>query len=159
MSNNSKALVFIASLLTVSSVFAQFHRAVYEVPSADSAVSSTTQFEMQNVFVMKTADHQTMIRYTLPLQLTGQINTFEFKTQPDGSLAYDNDEMKCDEQDQQLVCTVKFTNLKLDNLRAQMIIQKRFEGEELSRRIEAQARFSTDPVGVITIQLCTQPLL
>lgn len=152
----------IASALTVSAQeqigdlkpFAP-REGMYEVPVDDPDLADAAVFKLRRVQLEQNGK-DFKLKYNVPIELTGEMNRVEFTgtiNNGEGTLVYQDTKMNCLADQSTLMCKVLYQNLKFNQERAERILNSKFDGEELRKRLLIQGRFSTDPVGVVKIKL------
>lgn len=127
----------------------------YEVPVDNPDLLMAAQFKLKKVRLEQNGQ-DFKIKYLVPVELTGQKNLLEFSgkiTDGSGTLGYEDDQMTCKTEEADLVCQVKYKNLKFDQTLAEKILTERFKDQDLEKRLRIQKDFSTDPVGILRITL------
>ncbi len=127
----------------------------YEVPVSDQNLADAATFNLKKVRVRQTND-VLKVKYLIPIELTGEKNLFEFEgsfVNGQGTLQYNDQQMDCATDATQLMCTVAYKGLNLNQLKAENLLSRKFQGSELQKRLSVQKDFSTDPVGIIRIKL------
>lgn len=127
----------------------------YEVPVEDPELADAAVFKLRRVLVEQ-KDKDFKIKYLVPLELTGEKNLVEFIgtiEQGEGTLVYQDTKMNCLSDQSTLMCKVVYQNLKFNQEKAELLMNSRFSGEDLKKRLLIQKDFSTDPVGVLKIKL------
>lgn len=129
--------------------------ASYEVPVSDENLKVSAVFEMKKMHLEQNGNTLKM-KYLIPQELTGDRNKVEFEGElidGQGSLTYKDSTMDCLSDANTMMCKVSYQQLKFDQDRAVRMLTRKFQGEELQRRMMIQKDFSTDPVGIIKIKL------
>lgn len=125
----------------------------YEVPVKSLGLKKFASFEIKKVEEKETA-FETEIRYTLPLELTGEPNELVFrgeyaKGSANTSLSGPNGTMMCSEGLTK-VCNVQFKNLKIDEeARLTLLRALSHSSRELRGRLAVIRLFSGDPGGML----------
>ena len=161
--------LILASSLTFSSVASQAQDAapvidlkplspregLYEVPVSDPELVDAATFKLRRVQLEQNGK-DFKLKYIVPVELTGEVNRVEFTgtiNDGEGTLVYENTKMNCLADQSTLMCKVAYQNLKFNQEKVERILNAKFDGEELRKRLLIQGKFSTDPVGVIKIKL------
>lgn len=154
MRASHKTVLLILSLFVCISAQASNHRAFYEIPAGNDSINSIFNIvKMPSVQVTEITAQKSNMMYTLPLELTGVKNSFEFSGSIGSELTYEGNTMLCSDEDPiYWICKVKFKDLAMDDNLAKQLLKNQFQGLELNARLQLQAKFSTDPVGIIYIE-------
>ncbi len=145
----------IAQIQTTDSILNLYKEGTYEVPVQDADLQSAAVFNLSKVR-LEQKDNHFSLKYMVPVELTGEKNALEFSgviDQGAGTLTYKNTTMNCLTDDVTLSCKVAYQNLKIDQIKAEKLLSKKFQGADLAKRLMVQRDFSTDPVGIIKIRL------
>ena len=148
-------VLFALSLQFVSAISYAQIEASYEVPASDPSLQVSAIFELKKIKIEQTGTHLKM-KYLVPQELTGHRNVLEFEGEMNagqGSLFYKDAQMDCLSDESTMKCKVTYQQLKFNQARAEKMMARKFQGEELLRRMMVQKDFSTDPVGIIQIKL------
>ncbi len=127
----------------------------YEVPIDDPTLSDAAIFKLRRVQLEQNGN-DIKLKYIVPVELTGEVNRVEFTgtiNGGEGTLIYENTKMNCLADQSTLMCNVAYQDLKFNQEKADRILNAKFGGEDLRKRILIQGKFSTDPVGVVKIKL------
>jgi hypothetical protein len=151
----SLAVTTFAQAMSVSEKIDSLNTGTYEVPVKNQDLLSSARFPLKKI-EFEQIGNQIKLKYLVPVELTGEKNFVEFEGTLDsgtGSLTYENNVMNCLSDQTMMMCKVTYQNLKFDQIKAEMILTRKFKGQELQKRMLVQRDFSTDPVGVIKINL------
>lgn len=128
--------------------------ASYEVPvdsKNDADLIGSNRFQIRDLTLDTFEDGTMLLKYTLPVEITGIENKIEFKGDLTKPTEYENNKITCKDEVFSLTCKVVYNDIKIDSGLAIDLLKKRFSGDELAKRLEIQERFSTDPVGIIRV--------
>ncbi len=137
-------------------VSAKVLKAFYEVPTSQAELVNSNKFQIKQLEMIAEADGQTTLKYTVPVELTGLPNEIDFKgplTSEGGQLSSEYGILNCVSNEKQMMCSVSYLELKFDNALAQKFMAEKFTSIELEKRSSLQAKFSTDPIGILHIML------
>lgn len=157
MKLNLLNIVLVLSLVSITAWAQEVvpREGLYEVPVDDPNLADSAVFKLRRVQLEQNGQ-DFKLKYIVPVELTGEINRVEFTgtiNNGEGTLVYEDTKMKCLADQSTLMCKVVYQNLKFNQERAERILNSKFDGEELRKRLLIQGRFSTDPVGVVKIKL------
>jgi hypothetical protein len=152
MTNHLK-IAFLSFLISIPA-FA--NKGTYEVPTSNRALKPNAFFEMNDVNLKISQAGQIEVSYTIPTELTGLENKLSFSGEISNGTATMNSEygqMTCLATASKMMCSVSYQKLQFDTLLAEQNMSQKFSGAELVSRLEIQTKFSTDPIGLLHIQL------
>jgi len=157
MKLNLLNIVLVLSLVSITAWAQEVvpREGLYEVPVDDPNLADSAVFKLRRVQLEQNGQ-DFKLKYIVPVELTGEVNRVEFTgtiNNGEGTLVYEDTKMKCLADQSTLMCKVVYQNLKFNQERAERILNSKFDGEELRKRLLIQGRFSTDPVGVVKIKL------
>jgi hypothetical protein len=133
----------------------KLHEATYEVPVKNADLLGSAVFPMMPATLSKSGN-QIQVKFVIPTELTGVENTIALEGHLENGQAqldYGNTKADCLADQEILMCKVAYQNLKIDQDQAVLLLNKRFQGDDLKNRLSIQKDFSTDPVGIIKIKL------
>ncbi|MBC7741810.1 MAG: hypothetical protein H7061_06420 [Bdellovibrionaceae bacterium] len=128
--------------------------AAYEVPQKFGDFGQARFFAMPLASV-KQVQGLTTIKYVVPTELTGAVNSVQFTgrfTNGQSKMNSEYENMNCIKNVGELTCNVAFKKLTFDQASADFQLKSKFTGVELRQRQQIQRGFSTDPVGIIHIK-------
>ena len=123
--------------------------ATYEVPVPDN-LKDVAKFELTGVYHTVSANNGAAeIRYDLPLELTGVVNSIVLKSTSPTHMSGPNADAECVNS----VCQIRFKNLVFDrDAVSDLFKQQGLPKLEAQRRLAVFDSFSGDPAGIIHLR-------
>lgn len=134
--------------------FAGIRSATYEVPTSQNDLKASSVFKIRKLAVTEDIENITTVKYLVPEELTGVSNEIEFTGKLDingGNLSSQFGNLNCLASSNVMMCTASYQKLEFNHELAIELMTAKYAGEELSKRLTLQEKFSTDPIGIIRI--------
>lgn len=149
--------LIIATLFPFMAHSLQILGATYEVPTSSDVLKNSNTFAITEAKLVISDENQMVFKYSVPQVLTGIKNEFVFtgtiSTSGTAELSSDNGFMKCLVTNKEMMCSAIYQKLIIDKNKAVEMMTAAFEGDDLKNRLAVGDKFSTDPIGIIRLQL------
>ena len=146
--------IILTLVILGQTAFAGIRSATYEVPTSQNELKASSIFKIRRVSVTENIENNTTVKLLVPEELTGTANEIEFSGTLDsdgGKLSSQYGTLYCLANSNVMMCTASYQKLNFDRELAVQLMSAKFTGEELSKRLALQEKFSTDPIGIIRI--------
>ncbi len=145
-------------LVVVEPVFSRAIDGNYNVPVEESDLVTSSNYQTKYNVRKRNGEVQ-RIKYSLPLELTGEVNQVLLKKTNDNAYPWQGESAMgdCNEVDGEFKCQLTYVKEKLilDEVKTEQQIRNTFAGNEteIQRRLRVAETFRSEPAGIASFPL------
>ncbi len=158
MSYIAKVIVLVLTLNTLADAEELILSGVYVVPTSEKNLTQAAQFKVTNYKIIEPNSADPVIQFTLPIELTGVVNTLEFHraqiidpVEKTALYISSSGSALCYGPWVSLKCFFKFKDLQIEEVKVKQVLSDLFKGQQFSQKLILAQAFMGEPVGILQI--------